>query len=124
MTLHYSVTGGENGGNITLRGGIDAAHVAGESDYVGFGFQPDQEMIGGNAIIVQTCTTCESGKTRHRSKRFSKLDSLPLPQCGPLILPNQARPLALHSSPPAGEHFGVIKPVRLTVIHLKPISKP
>lgn len=52
----------DGNGNSTLRAAIDGPQAANEIDWFGFGFNPTLEMIGGDALIVKTCSSCSSGE--------------------------------------------------------------
>ena len=60
LKFQYTVVDDGNG-NSTLRGVIDAAATPGSIDWAAVGFQQELEMIGGSAIVVQTCSSCASG---------------------------------------------------------------
>ena len=70
MTVHWTVVDSGNG-NSTLRGAIDAAHSANSIDWAGFGFNPQLEMIGGNALVVKACSSCSSGTNGKLSSDLS-----------------------------------------------------
>ena len=60
LKFQYTVVD-EGNGNSTLKGVIDAAATSGSIDWASVGFQPALQMVGGDAIVVQTCSSCASG---------------------------------------------------------------
>lgn len=77
MTVHWTVVDAGNG-NSTLRGAMNAAQSANAIDWAGFGFNPALEMIGGNALVVKSCTSCSSGKRYSFPREWLRAASLAL----------------------------------------------